>query len=168
MARYGDNHRGGRPHGRVNDRTLEVQRFCRSICEDAEYRASILERARTNNLGSMEPVVWAYGYGRPRETVSLQIGREPEDLSALSPQELKLRAVNVVLQLQEAQLMVKKLDANVIDTTCKVESIDDAKHDIRATCEADGAVGAARADETHTISPTACPASTAPSQAEDV
>ena len=94
---------GGRPKGSLSWKTVRVQEFCRLVVEDPGYRRSILERARTNNLGSMEPVIWAYGYGKPKETVQLQIGQAQDDLSGLTTEELKLRAEGLVRQLIEAQ-----------------------------------------------------------------
>ena len=110
MARYGNNHAGGRPPGSRNATSLQVQAFCRSVCEDPQYRDSILERARHNNLGSMEPTVWAYAYGKPKESVDLRLGRIDDDgLSSLSMEELTLRAMHVVTELQEAREAERQL-----------------------------------------------------------
>lgn len=103
MARYGTNHAGGRPPGALSEKTLQVQAFCRSVCEDPEYMASILQRARSNNLGSMEPVIWAYAWGKPKETVDLRVGRLEDHLSYLSTEELTLRAMELVKQLGEVR-----------------------------------------------------------------
>ena len=107
---------GGRPKGSLNWKTRQIQAFCRSVVEDHEYRESILDRARKNNLGSMEPVIWAYGYGRPKETVELQLAHAQEDLSGLSIEELAQRAEDLVRQLHEAQDVAKQL-APFIDIT---------------------------------------------------
>ena len=65
--------------------------------------ASILQRARSNNLGSMEAVIWAYAWGKPKETVDLRVGRIDDDLSYLSTEQLTLRAMETVKQLREIQ-----------------------------------------------------------------
>jgi hypothetical protein len=103
MARYGTNHAGGRPKGSLSEKTLQAQAVCRSICEDPEYVASLLQRARSGNLGSMEPVIWAYAWGKPKESVDLRVGRIEDDLSHLSTEELTLRAMEMVRQLREVQ-----------------------------------------------------------------
>lgn len=101
---------GGRPKGRLNDKTLAVQSFCRSVCEDEAYRESILQRARTNTLGSMEPVIWAYGYGRPKDSLDVRFGRlGEEDLSELSMEELTARAEAVLAQAREAADIARQL-----------------------------------------------------------
>jgi hypothetical protein len=103
---------GGRPKGSLNTKTLQVQAFCRSICEDPEYRASILQRARSNQLGSMESVVWAYGYGKPKESVDLRVGRLEEDLSSLSTTELMDRAASLSRELRDAHEIELVLQAS--------------------------------------------------------
>ncbi len=100
---------GGRPKGSLSAKTLQIQAFCRSICEDPEYRESLLKRARAGTLGSMEPVIFAYGYGKPKESVDIRVGRIGEDLSALSMEELTLHAEDLVRQLHEAQDLERQL-----------------------------------------------------------
>lgn len=107
-----DERRRGRPPGRVNDATLRVRNFCRAVCEDPLYQRDIIDRARTGRLGSMEAVIWAYGYGRPRETVDLNVGRqEQEDLSSLSAEELLGRLHALKMRLEEAQELEAQLAA---------------------------------------------------------
>lgn len=105
---------GGRPPGRLNDKTLQVQAFCKSVCEDQIYRDSILQRARTNNLGSMEPVIWAYAWGKPKENVDLRVGRIDENLDDLSMEELTARAQDLVQQLKDAEELRLALPAEVV------------------------------------------------------
>src|SRR4051794_37586393 len=101
MARYGDNHRGGRPKGTyLTPRTVKVRDVCRDICEDPEYAADLLVRARTRQLGAMEPVIWAYAYGKPKERVDIQVGVQ-EDLSQFSAGELAQRLATMAAQLDE-------------------------------------------------------------------
>lgn len=103
---------GGRPKGRLNDKTLRVQAFCRSVIEDEEYQASILERARTNSLGSMEAVLWAYGYGKPKESIDLRVGVGAdvrEDLAELTLEELHERARALSAQIDDACQLEKVL-----------------------------------------------------------
>jgi hypothetical protein len=101
-----------RPKGAISATTRSIQLFCRSIVEDPEYRATVLQRARNGTLGPMEAVVWAYGYGKPKSILDLHITREEEELSELSAEELALRASEVMKQLQavrdiEAAILVE-------------------------------------------------------------
>jgi hypothetical protein len=108
---------GGRPKGAVSEKTRQIQAFCRSIVEDPEYRETVLRRARSCNLGAMEPVIWAYGYGKPKESVDVRLGRiEEEDLNGLSTEELTLRAEDLVRQLREAESIEAQLQASLTDT----------------------------------------------------
>jgi hypothetical protein len=94
---------GGRPKGSLSEKTLAVREFCRSVCEDKEYRAAILRRARTNTLGPMEQVIWAYAWGRPKERVEIELSAPSPDLSQLSMQELIMQASELMLQLRQAE-----------------------------------------------------------------
>ena len=95
----------------MNFRTRQIQSFCRSVCEDPLYRRSVLERARTGTLGAMEPVILAYAYGKPKETIELQVGPLEEDLSSLSIEELAQRAEDMTRQLREAKELNEALPA---------------------------------------------------------
>jgi hypothetical protein len=104
--------KGGRPRGAVNLRTRQIADFCRHIVEDEEYRAGVLQRAREGRLGSMEPVIWAYGYGKPKETLDINVARV-EDLSHLTTAELEQRAREILDQLSEVRAIE---DGEVVDT----------------------------------------------------
>ncbi len=119
---------GGRPKGSLSLKTLQIQAFCKSIVEDPEYRAAILQRARTNQLGSMEPVIWAYGYGRPKETIDLHVGRLEEDLSSLSVQDLALRAADLLSQLREAEEVERQILPYIDVTPLREAEVVDAKN----------------------------------------
>src|SRR5690348_16150738 len=103
---------GGRPKGRLNEKTIEVMEFCRSVCDNADYKTSILSRAIKGTLGSKEPIVWAYACGRPKEQVDLRVGRlDEEDLSGLSVDELVRRARDLVEKVEEAKALAKAIPA---------------------------------------------------------
>jgi hypothetical protein len=57
----------GRPKGAKNKRTLAVEDAATRILDQPEYQADLAERARTGRLGPMEPVVWYFRWGKPRE-----------------------------------------------------------------------------------------------------
>ena len=100
----------GRPKGAVSMKTLAAQRFCRSVCDDPEYRESILRRARAGTLGSMESQIWWYAYGRPKLEFSVELSAD-EDLSSLSMEELKARHDELNKQIEEAAALRTALAA---------------------------------------------------------
>jgi hypothetical protein len=102
--------KGGRPKGALSWTTRSIQAFCRRVCEDPEYRETVIRRAREGTLGSMEPVILAYAYGRPKESVDLRIGPMDEDFSQLSLEELGQRAAEIASQLKEANALALALD----------------------------------------------------------
>lgn len=108
---------GGRPKGAVNQTTRSIQLFCRSVMEDPQYRETVLQRARTGTLGAMEPVILAYAYGKPKESIDLRFGPIEEDLSLLSVEELAQRAADLVAQLDEAKALAEALPAVCVNAT---------------------------------------------------
>jgi hypothetical protein len=103
-----------RPHGAVNEKTRQVQKFCRSICEDPLYQQAILERARNNTLGPFESVIWAYAWGRPKLEFSVELFHGEEDLSALSLDELAERNREIQHNLEEAKALKNAIDVSQI------------------------------------------------------
>src|SRR5262245_34181833 len=103
---------GGRPKGALNLATRSIQAFCRSVAEDPQYRETVLRRDREGTLGAMEPVLLAYAYGKPRESIDLRVGPIEEDLSQLSLSELAERASEITAQLAEAKALEEALDGH--------------------------------------------------------
>jgi hypothetical protein len=64
--------RRGRPKGSPNKTTTEVARMCRRIVEDPEYLESLRVRALENKLGPMEPLLWHYAHGKPKDRVQVE------------------------------------------------------------------------------------------------
>lgn len=114
MARYGDNHKGGRPKGSYTIKKLTAIAFARDVCNDEEYRQNLLHRARTGQLGSMEATIWAYAFGKPLERVDLTIAVPQEDYTQLSIEELACRAAELTTQLREAQALQDAIDAEFV------------------------------------------------------
>ena len=74
------------------------------------HRQSILQRARTNNLGAMEAVIWAYAWGKPKERLELKVAIG-EDLAGLNTVELLERADELRASLLEAAAMEASVPA---------------------------------------------------------
>jgi hypothetical protein len=62
----------------------------------------------------MEPVIWAYAYGRPKESIDLRVGPIEEDLSLLSLEELTLRAEDMLQKLRETRELVAAIPAEIL------------------------------------------------------
>jgi hypothetical protein len=76
--------RKGRPKGALNYVTREARAFALEILRSPEYRASLKKRSAEGTLGAMEPVLWAYGFGKPVERVQIEthVDAELEEMSA--------------------------------------------------------------------------------------
>lgn len=49
--------------------TIEYQEFCRQLIEDPDYRAQLRDDLLNNKRPRLEPLIWQYAYGKPKETV---------------------------------------------------------------------------------------------------
>jgi hypothetical protein len=58
---------GGRPKGAVNRTTREIRALARSLVEDPAYLAALRRRLVAGKAGPLEPLLFAYAYGRPTE-----------------------------------------------------------------------------------------------------
>jgi len=67
--------RSGNPQGRrpgvLNKATREVKELAARLLDDETYRANLLERLRSGTAGALEPLLWHYRFGKPKETVDL-------------------------------------------------------------------------------------------------
>ena len=59
----------GRPKGAINKSTREVKAFARAIVEDPEYVDSLRRRLVSGRAPHMEPIMFYYAYGKPKEVV---------------------------------------------------------------------------------------------------
>jgi hypothetical protein len=55
----------GRKPGSRNKTTLQIREVARELIDDPEYLAALRERLLAGTAGSMETLLWHYGYGRP-------------------------------------------------------------------------------------------------------
>lgn len=61
----------GRPKGVRNKVTTEAKAACNEIVDDPAYRAALRTRMLAGTAGAMEPIVWYYAKGKPKERVEL-------------------------------------------------------------------------------------------------
>ncbi len=60
-------HGPGRPKGSLNQRTLEAKQLARGLLNDPTYRQHLHARLLAGEAGAMEPLLWAYAFGKPKE-----------------------------------------------------------------------------------------------------
>ena len=82
---------GGRPKGALNRTTLEIRALARSLVEDPEYLAALRRRLAAGKAGPLEPLLFAYAYGRPTERPTEASRQVPSNGGGLStPPDLDL------------------------------------------------------------------------------
>lgn len=57
----------GRPKGVPNKVTQEVRDVALALLADVDYRDNLAARLKAGTAGTMEPVIWYYAYGKPKE-----------------------------------------------------------------------------------------------------
>lgn len=62
---------GGRPKGSLNKATREIKDFARAIVEEPTYVASLTRRLVSGKAPHMEPLMFHYAYGKPKDTVDI-------------------------------------------------------------------------------------------------
>lgn len=71
---------GGRRMGSKNKRRRDIETYCRSIVEDATYRAQLQARALAGTLPPpLEVLLFHYAYGKPSEP--LDVGTLPAKIT---------------------------------------------------------------------------------------
>jgi len=78
---------GGRKMGTPNRATIEIKEIARELVNGPEYRHNLERRLKSGRLApAMEQTLWAYAYGKPKETtdVHVQVSRM---IRILPPQE---------------------------------------------------------------------------------
>jgi hypothetical protein len=75
--------------------------MAQEIVRDPVYRQNLLQRARDNALGPMEPVLWAYAYGKPADHVRVAMEASQNDLESLTEEQLAERAEMIAVVIRE-------------------------------------------------------------------
>jgi len=57
----------GRPKGSQNKHTIEAKELARQLVSNPTYRQQLQARLRAGEAGAMEPMLWAYAFGKPKE-----------------------------------------------------------------------------------------------------
>ncbi len=64
-------HGPGRPKGSQNKHTIEAKALARQLVSDPTYRQKLQARLRAGDAGAMEPMLWAYAFGKPKEQLEM-------------------------------------------------------------------------------------------------
>jgi hypothetical protein len=57
----------GRPKGKRNRNTIEIQQTAKRLLEDPAYQVSLKRRLITGEAGAIETLLYYYAYGKPAE-----------------------------------------------------------------------------------------------------
>lgn len=85
-------HGPGRPKGSLNKHTIEAKQLARQLVSDPTYRQNLQERLRMGEAGAMEPLLWAYAFGKPKEETDLNWNLEKLTDRELDQLEVFVRA----------------------------------------------------------------------------
>jgi hypothetical protein len=67
----------GRPKGSVNQTTRIMRDVARGLLEDPEYVRRLRARLIAGKAGRIEPLLYAYAYGKPKDTLVVEPGEIP-------------------------------------------------------------------------------------------
>jgi hypothetical protein len=79
----------GRPKGSQNKHTIEAKQLARGLLNNPTYKRNLQKRLRAGEAGAMEPLLWHYAFGKPKEHVEVNWNleklsdKELDDLEAL-------------------------------------------------------------------------------------
>lgn len=62
----------GRKPGIPNKATQEIKEVARRLLEDPDYVQNLKRRLQRGDAGQVEPLLYHYAYGKPKETVALE------------------------------------------------------------------------------------------------
>jgi hypothetical protein len=75
--RKGQPKTGGRRRGTPNKATSAIREAAQKLLEDKDYQAALKTRLRRGTAGAVEPLLYHYAYGKPKETVAVEAGEIP-------------------------------------------------------------------------------------------
>ena len=61
----------GRPKGTPNKATRAIQEVAQSLLSDEQYVDALVRRLRRGTAGAVEPLLYHYAYGKPKDTVEV-------------------------------------------------------------------------------------------------
>lgn len=67
----------GRPKGIPNKNTREIKEASRALLEDPLYLEALRIRLLRGEAGPVEPLLYHYAYGKPKDTLAIEGGPRP-------------------------------------------------------------------------------------------
>ena len=86
--RKGSPKTGGRRKGTPNEATREIKEASRQILERPAYLKSLQKRLDDGKAPHMETLLHHYAYGKPKETMDIDVGHQFKPLKTLTDAEL--------------------------------------------------------------------------------
>jgi hypothetical protein len=77
----------GRSKGTPNKNTLEIREFAQKLLTDEAYVRALQVRLLRGTAGAVEPLLYHYAWGKPKETIALEGGAKPLVIDMLVPDE---------------------------------------------------------------------------------
>ena len=78
---------GGRKKGTPNKATREIREASQALLENPAYIAALKTRLREGTAGAVEPLLYHYAYGKPKETIEHNVPMAPVVIDLLQPGE---------------------------------------------------------------------------------
>jgi hypothetical protein len=91
----------GRRPGVPNRISVEIKDLSRRLLEDPEYLAALKVRLKRGSAGAVEPLLYGYAYGKPKDVVDLHHSGTV-DVGTLSDGDLRERAEALLARLRPA------------------------------------------------------------------
>jgi hypothetical protein len=86
-------HGPGRPKGSQNKITTEAKQLARGLLNDPTYRKNLQARLLAGEAGAMEPLLWAYAFGKPKEHIEMNWNLEKLTETELDQLEAMVRRI---------------------------------------------------------------------------
>jgi hypothetical protein len=110
-----------RPPGARGKRTIEGEQFAALILDDPEVKARYLLKARAGELSDLEfSKLCDLRFGKPTEHIALSRDGEPEDLSALSYEQLATYAEQMALNIRLLEVRELQHEALVASAEAQI------------------------------------------------
>lgn len=81
----------GRPAGVPNKATRDIKEAARKLLEDEDYQRSLGLRLKRGDAPHMETLLHHYGYGKPKDTLSVETPMRPLVIDSITEADVERR-----------------------------------------------------------------------------